>query len=101
MTWRGGAHRDALRGSSAAKLTNLSRGEIRIFDATPSKQWGRISTTLESMATAWEDRAGDIPNASKKAVTDTLDRLAAAVDAKKPARGATSGHRRAGASLDL
>ncbi len=93
---------DALRGSSTAGLRVLSRGATKIFDATPSKNWGRISATLETMAAAWEeDRAGDIPTLLKKQMTDALDRLAAAVDAKKPAQARQAAINVAGASLDL
>ncbi|CAN5228396.1 hypothetical protein BH18ACT4_BH18ACT4_05470 [soil metagenome] len=68
---------DAVGGAVPRELTVLSSGATDIFRTT---RWDRISSTIETMNSAWATyQRGDVPELLQAEMTESLDALVAAV----------------------
>lgn len=93
---------DALDCTVPAELEALSGGARAIFEAVPSGAWKDAATRLEAMVAAWDRfQAGDVPALLETQMSDALNVLAAAVNARQSAEARQASISVAQAGLDL
>jgi hypothetical protein len=93
---------DAVAAPVPEQLTTLYSGAVVAFDAVPSGDWARISTTLDSMTAAWAALAPTSPPPMLVAeMNRVLAGLVAAASARKGQATSASALDVAFAALDL
>jgi hypothetical protein len=75
---------DAAEGAVPADLVDLTDGTLAVLDGARSGRWGSVDRGLEESAAAWDRYRADaaVPRLMEPVLTDALDRLIAAVDAR-------------------
>jgi len=77
---------DALSGPPAAEVETLTTGAAGIFTAVESEDWEAVAAAEREMSAAWAAyRADDVPDLLEYQMSEALNTLAGAVDARDPA----------------
>ncbi|MBA2277239.1 MAG: hypothetical protein H0W06_05690 [Chloroflexia bacterium] len=95
---------DAVWGPPAAEVETLTTGAANIVAAAESEDWEAMADTAVEMSAAWATyRADDVPDLLEYQMSEALNTLAGAVDARDPAeiRQAAMDVERAGLDLQL
>lgn len=93
---------DAVGGPVPADLTAISNGAAGVFRTVPSRRWGQVSASVDTMAAAWDRiRTGEIPALLEAQMSTFLDDLRAAVDRRDGAATRQASIDVSHASLDL
>jgi hypothetical protein len=93
---------DALSGPTPPELVTLETGATAVFEAAQSGGWSEASASVQKMSTAWSSyKARQVPKLIEPIMTQFLDSLAGAVDARDAARSRQAAIDVARSSLDL
>jgi len=75
---------DALSDPAPAELDTLSKGAISIFDAAQAEAWDEAATVLNTMISVWDVyRSGNLPIMLEAQMSDAVNTLAGAVNARQ------------------
>ena len=78
---------DAAGGSVPAELETLSGGALAVFDAAGKNDWTAAAARVAVMTAAWGTmRSSGVPRLIEPRMTDAIDGLGSAVDARSAAR---------------
>jgi hypothetical protein len=89
-------------GPPPAELATLTTGARASFAAAGAERWAAVASSVDAMNAAWKRVAGsDVRELLAAQMTDALDGLGRAVDARDPARARQAALRVEQAALDL